>query len=88
MTKYAQAFCEEVGHRLRNRRESLGLSQEEVAWASGVAQGSISYYEQGKIEIPLGVLIEICRRLAISPIEIVPSLGEVSVRRGLTARAL
>lgn len=88
MTKYAQVFCEEVGHRLRNRREALGLSQEEIAWASGVAQGSISYYEQGKIEIPLSVLIEICRRLEISPIEIVPSLGEVLVQRRLTDRAL
>lgn len=83
----AQAFREEVGHRLRIRRESLGLSQEEVAWAAGVAQGSISYYEQGKSEIPLGVLIEICRRFGISPIEIVPSLGAVSAEHGPTARA-
>ena len=83
----AQAFREEVGHRLRNRRVSLGLSQEEVAWAAGVAQGSISHYEQGKTEIPLGVLIEICRRFGISPIDIVPSLGAVSADRGSTARA-
>ncbi|RLT37438.1 MAG: XRE family transcriptional regulator [Chloroflexi bacterium] len=82
-----QAFREEVGHRLRNRRESLGLSQEEVAWAAGVAQGSISHYEQGKTEIPLSVLIEICRRFGISPIEIVPSLDAASMDRGSTARA-
>lgn len=83
----AQAFREEIGHRLRDRREALGLSQEEVAWAAGVAQGSISYYEQGKSEIPLGVLIAICRRFGIPPTEIVPSLGSVSVEYEETARA-
>lgn len=82
----AQAFRKEVGHQLRDRRESLGLSQEEVAWAVGVAQGSISHYEQGKSEIPLGVLIEICRRFGISPIDIVPSLGAASAGRGSTER--
>ncbi len=79
-------FREEIGRGLRDRRESLGFSQEEVAWAVGVAQGSISHYEQGKSEIPLGVLIEICRRFEISPIDIVPSLGAASAGRGSTER--
>jgi len=70
----ARAFREDVGRRLRDRRESLGLTQEQIAWEAGVAQGSISYYEQGKSEIPLRVLIDICRHLNVDPIEIVPSL--------------
>ncbi len=83
----AHAFRGEIGHQLRIRRESLGLSQEEVAWAAGVAQGSISYYEQGKSEIPLGVLIEICRRFGIPPTEIVPSLGLIAAEYEPAARA-
>ncbi|TAK75784.1 MAG: XRE family transcriptional regulator [Dehalococcoidia bacterium] len=88
MTSHRErAFRQEVGRRLRTRRESLGLTQEEIAWEAGVAQGSISHYEQGKSEIPLGVLIEICRRFGVSPLEIVPSLGTAAPEPGFTARA-
>jgi len=50
------------------------MTQEEVAWEAGVAQGSISYYEQGKNEVPLAVLIALCRALQIAPVQIVPAL--------------
>jgi transcriptional regulator with XRE-family HTH domain len=48
-----------------------------VAWEAGVAQGSIAHYEQGKNEIPLGVLIELCRALKVAPVQIVPGLASV-----------
>ncbi len=50
------------------------MTQEAVAWEAGISQGSVSHYEQGKIEIPLGVLIELCRVLQVSPLVIVPGL--------------
>jgi len=69
-----RAFRMRIGQRLRERRLALGLTQEEVAWEAGVAQGSISYYEQGKNEVPLAVLIALCRTLRIAPVQIVPAL--------------
>lgn len=75
MTPYqTRTFRTLIGQRLRERRLALGLTQEEVAWEAGVAQGSISYYEQGKNEVPLAVLIALCRALHIAPVQIVPAL--------------
>lgn len=76
MTRHqARTFRTLIGRRLRERRLALGLTQEEVAWEAGVAQGSISHYEQGKNEVPLAVLISLCRALQISPVQIVPGLA-------------
>jgi len=52
------------------------MTQEAVAWEAGISQGSVSHYEQGKIEIPLGVLIGLCKVLQVSPLIIVPGLLE------------
>lgn len=76
MTRYeTRNFRKLIGQRLRERRLALGLTQEEVAWEAGVAQGSISYYEQGKNEVPLAVLISLCRALQVAPVQIVPGLA-------------
>lgn len=76
MTRYqARTFRMVIGQRLRQRRLALGMTQEEVAWEAGIAQGSISHYEQGKNEVPLAVLISLCRALQVSPIQIVPGLA-------------
>lgn len=75
MTRYqAQAFRTSIGRRLRERRLELGMTQEALACEAGISQGSVSHYEQGKIEIPLGVLLELCDVLAVSPLMIVPGL--------------
>lgn len=93
MTGYeARVFRTAIGRRLRERRVALGLTQEEVGWAAGVAQGSISHYEHGKNEVPLGVLLSLCRVLGLSPLEVVPGLAEQSTGHRvpeleLTARA-
>ncbi len=77
MTGYeARTFRATIGRRLREHRLKAGLTQEEVAWQIGVSQGSMSHYEQGRIEIPLGVLIAACRILRVAPATIVPGLGD------------
>ena len=75
MTSYeARTFRSTIGRRLREHRLRAGLTQEEVAWQIGVSQGSVSHYEKGRIEIPLGVLLAACRILDVAPAEIVPGL--------------
>ena len=77
MTSYeARTFRATIGRRLREHRLRAGLTQEEVAWQIGVSQGSVSHYEKGRIEIPLGVLLAACRILHVAPAEIVPGLQD------------
>lgn len=71
----SRLFRLQVGAALRRRRLELGLSQEEVAWEADVAQGSISNYEIGRNDIPLTVLLRICRALDMSPVDLIPCLG-------------
>ena len=72
--RQTRAFRVAIGDRLRSRRLALGLTQEDLAWDGGVSQGSVSLYEQGKLEVPLSVLITLCRVLRISALEICPEL--------------
>lgn len=75
MPRYqSRAFRQLVGERLRETRLSKGLTQEELAWEAGIAQGSISHYEQGRNEIPVAVLIALCRAMRVPPVQIVPGL--------------
>lgn len=88
MTPYqARTFRTVVGQRLRERRLALGMTQEEVAWDAGIAQGSISHYEQGRNEVPLAVLISLCEALQIAPVEIVPGLAPPGFRLGEPSQA-
>lgn len=69
-------FRQQVGARLKQLRQTLNLSQEEVAWEADVAQGSISNYETGRNDIPLSVLVAICQALNTSPIEVLREVAE------------
>lgn len=77
----ARAFRRTIGSRIRERRLALGLTQEEIAWEAGVSQGSVSHYEHGNIEIPLGVLLDLCRALDVPPVSVVPGLAEPPLER-------
>lgn len=56
----------EIGKRLRNKRESLGLNQSEVAKEIGISTGAYQNYEYGK-EISSGRILQICAVLKCSP---------------------
>ncbi|MBM3140947.1 MAG: helix-turn-helix transcriptional regulator [Chloroflexi bacterium] len=73
----SRIFRQRVGARLRDLRRSLDMSQEEVAWEADVAQGSISNYEAGRNDIPLSVLVAICRALGTTPADVLHSVGEM-----------
>ena len=56
----------EMGKRLRQARENLGLYQSDVAKQIGVSTGTYQFYEHGN-EIPSGRIISICATLKCSP---------------------
>jgi transcriptional regulator with XRE-family HTH domain len=45
------AFVNEIGRKLKARREALGLTQQQAADGVGVDRASISHWESGKREI-------------------------------------
>ena len=57
---------EEVGKKLKERREQLGMTQRQVAEALGVAQPIYQRFEKGKFECSYSQLAAICRLYDIS----------------------
>lgn len=58
----------EIGHRIKQRREELDLTLEDVASAVKVARSTIQRYEAGTIGRPkLPVLYSISQALCVSP---------------------
>lgn len=63
---------EEVGRRIKERRDKLGLKQNDVAAAAGITQGTYSQIETGKTKNPeAGTLLNIASALHTSPYLIV-----------------
>lgn len=57
-----------IGHRIRTRREELGMTQSDLGDAIGVHKSTIMRYEAGEIaRIKLPLLQEIARKLDVSP---------------------
>lgn len=68
---------EALGLRIRNRRKSLKMTQEELASASDVSTSYIGHIERGLKHCSLETLIAICNTLKISPDFLLrDSLGE------------
>jgi len=64
-----------LGEVIRERREELEMSQEEVALAAGSSQGRISEIECGD-NPSFGLAMRIARALGLSPIELVQRVEE------------
>lgn len=57
---------ESVGEKLKERRTQLGLTQQQVADALGVAQPVYQRFEKGIFECSYSQLAEICKLFDIS----------------------
>ena len=60
------AFLAEVGRRLQNRREELGLTQEAVCQRARISPQQLSKYELGQSDPPLSTLLRITSALSMS----------------------
>lgn len=65
MTDRDIAFNKIMGHRIRQARERLGISQEELAFRIGKTQNAISTYENGNRMPHLSHLPELARALGV-----------------------
>lgn len=66
-------FYTELGARLRNKREALGLKQSDIAEAAGISRTSLTNIECGRQRILVDQLSLICHRLGVSAAEILPA---------------
>ena len=55
-----------LGNRIKQARERIGITQEELADSIGVSRTTIARYELGEIEPKLRNLVALAERLAVS----------------------
>ena len=58
---------EKIGARIRNKRESLGMTQQELSDIVGVSRNTISRYELGQLEMKIMTLCVIAYALQTTP---------------------
>ncbi|MDY2983835.1 MAG: helix-turn-helix transcriptional regulator [Synergistes jonesii] len=56
-----------LADKIRTRRKVLGISQQQLAKISGIAQSSISRYETGEADISLNYILKFAEVLECSP---------------------
>ena len=66
----AKAYSQLIGRRLRHFRTAQGLSQEQVAFDSGLNTNSVGMIERGLKSPTLFTLKRICDTLGITPAEL------------------
>lgn len=57
---------ENVGKKLKERRQQLGMTQQQVADALGVAQPVYQRFEKGVFECSYSQIVDICKLFDIS----------------------
>lgn len=67
-----EAIRVEFGKRLRAQRNSLGISQEELAFRSGLHRTYVGSVERGERNLSLENIFLFAKALKCSPIELLP----------------
>lgn len=78
----------EIGKRLRDFRVFAGISQTELGEPLGVSFQQIQKYEAGKNRISASALIVLCRKLGITPNDILGTYFADEDTSGVTIVAL
>lgn len=68
---------ERIGERVAGRRNEVGVTQSDLATASGLTRGSIANLERGAQLMTLGNLYRIARALRIPVAHLLPGNGRV-----------
>lgn len=77
----------EVGARLRERREEVGIPLREAALAAEISPSHLSDMENGRSHASLPVLIRLCRILRLPMARLLPRLGGHRVFRSSVSRS-
>ena len=63
---------------MRTRRQTLGLSQEKLAYKAGINRTYIAEVEDGTRNVALRNVVKLARALEVKPIELLAGVDEVS----------
>jgi transcriptional regulator with XRE-family HTH domain len=63
-----------IGNRIKEARNSKGLSQEEVAFRADMDRAYLSEIESGLKNLSVSVLLKICKAIEIKPEDIIKGL--------------
>src|SRR5665213_3595571 len=66
-------FYTELGARLRAKRESVGLTQADLAAIAGISRTSLTNIEAGRQRILVDQLALICGKLGVAAAELIPT---------------
>lgn len=74
---YQEKFQKELGARIRAIRESLNLTQEQLAEKANLHPIHIGRCERGEVNISVSALVRIANALGISPADVLKTFDEV-----------
>lgn len=77
MASFNTILYQIVGERIKKRRESIGLNQNDLSEKINIGRSSISNIEKGRQQPPLHTLFEICKVLDMDVQTILPTYAEV-----------
>lgn len=61
----------EIGQKIRGIRNTVGMSQSELAFEIGTDKAYVSRIERGEVNIGVLLLIKLCSALKVTSIEII-----------------
>ncbi len=77
-----------IGHMLMTARKSRGVSQEEIAKATGMTANHISSIERGVCKASIELMLGYCKRLDMSPNDIFGGSSRILPELGATLARL
>ncbi|WP_298117561.1 helix-turn-helix transcriptional regulator [Flavobacterium sp.] len=77
MASFNTILYQIVGERIKKRRESIGLNQNDLSEKINIGRSSISNIEKGRQQPTLHTLFEICKVLDMDVQTILPTYAEV-----------
>ncbi len=69
-----QALAKDLGERIREKRLSVGLSQDALAFACGIDRSYMGRVERGEVNITIEKLYRIASQLKCQPHSLLPRL--------------
>lgn len=63
---------QKIGEIVRIKRMALGISQKRLAKESGVSRSYIIEIEEGKYNVSISILCELCKVLKCTPNDLIP----------------
>lgn len=77
-----QAFYQQLGRQIAQRRKTLGLTQTDLAQELGIAQQTMAHYEGGTARIAVAMLPTVSRVLGLPVEELIGTPTMRSGKRG------